>query len=444
MSDRLLRCCLAAASLTLGFGAAGWAGAADWPNHLGPTQDAVSAETGLLTSWPEAGPPEQWRHDIGIGFAGVAVADGKVFLNDRQPNTAEILRVFDLECGEELWQYKYEARGRVNLPGSRSTPTVTDTHVYLTGALGHVTAVNRKTHKPDWAYNIYDDYPTPGNVFGYSPSPMLVDGLLLLSPTVVGQPVTIAVDPKTGEKVWESEAPIAATAHSHHTPVVRTIAGVRAIAARDRTHIYFLDIKTGKTIWKHEVYEVRGGPHVTIPPITVMPGQDKHVFVSNGYEDGSLMLEVTAGEAEGQFNIKELYRIRPGGQVHPPLYHDGHFYMNMNENANLRGRNPDGGLSCIDAKTGELKWHTKNDPNLNHGAITLVDGKIIAFDGNSGEVLLIKPNPEKFEVISKFVAIKPKNSGNNAWAPVVVSNGRLIVRDHQQIVCYDLRQQAAN
>ncbi|MBX2851173.1 MAG: PQQ-binding-like beta-propeller repeat protein [Phycisphaeraceae bacterium] len=416
--------------------------AEDWPQHLGPTQDAVSAETGLLNTWPEEGPPELWRHDVGKGFAGTAVVDGKVFLNDREQGVADILRVFDLETGEELWQYKHGAPGRVNFPGSRSTPSVTGTHVYTTGALGDIHAINRKTKKPDWSIKMWEKYPDNSQSFGYGPSAVIIDDLLLLSPTAQGDPVVIAVDPKTGEDVWQSEATLT-TNQTHHTPVLRTIAGVRGISCRDQTHLYHIDIKTGKTIWSHQVYGIVQGPHVTIPPVTVIGKKNQYVFVTNGYENGSALYEVTTAAAEGEFEIRELYRTPEGSQVHPAIYHDKHFYVNINENANLRGRNKQGGLACFDANNGELKWKTQNEPNLNRGAVTLADGKLYVFDGDTGELMLVNANPDQFDVIAKFEALKPEGRSNNAWSPIVVSDGRLIIRDHRQIVCYDLREKKA-
>ncbi len=416
--------------------------ASDWPQHLGPTQDAVSDETGLLDTWPAAGPPELWRHDVGLGFAGVAVVDGQVFLNDRESGVADILRVFDLDTGKELWQHKVDAPGRVNFPGSRSTPSVTDTHVYTTGALGHIHAVNRETKQADWSFKMWEKYPDASQSFGYGPSAMVVDDLLLLTPTAPNDPIVIAVDPKTGKELWQSEAKLT-TNQTHHTPVVRTIAGKRGISCRDRTHLYFIDIKTGKTIWSHKVYDIQGGPHVTIPPVTVIGKQNQYVFVTNGYEDGSALYEVTTAAAEDQFAVREIYRTPEGSQVHPAIYHDKHFYLNINENANLRGRNPDGGLACIDANTGEVKWKTENAPNLNRGALTLADGRLYVFDGDTGELMIVKPNPEKFELVAKFEALKPEGRSNNAWSPIVISDGRLIIRDHRQIVCFDLRKKKA-
>lgn len=416
--------------------------AEDWPQHLGPTQDAVSTETGLLVDWPEGGPTELWRHDVGLGFSGTAVVDGKVFLNDREQGVADILRVFDLDTGKEQWQYKHDAPGRVNFPGSRATPCVTDTHVFTSGALGDIHAINRKTKKPEWSMNIWEKYPDDAQRFGYGPSPMMVDDVLLISPTAQDDALVIAVDPKTGKEVWKSQATLT-TNQTHHTPVIRTIAGVRGISCRDQTHLYHIDIKTGKTIWSHKVYEAVQGPHVTIPPVTVIGKNDQYFFVTNGYENGSALYEVTAAAAEGAFGVREVYRTAEGSQVHPAMYHDKHFYVNINENANLRGRNKQGGLACFDANTGELKWKTENAPNLNRGAITLAEGKLYIFDGDTGELMLVNPNPDKFELLAKFEALKPEGRSNNAWSPIVISDGRLIIRDHRQIVCFDLRQKQA-
>jgi len=439
MTNHQSRRFIVSACLTVSLGTALNAASEDWPQHLGPTQDAVSAETGLLDDWPDAGPPELWRHDVGVGFAGTAIVDGKVFLHDREHGVADILRVIDLDTGKALWQFKHESPGRVNYPGTRSTPCVTDTHVYLSGNLGDIHAINRKTKKADWSMNMWEAYPDDIQVFGYGPSPMIVDDLLLLTPTAPEDPVVIAVDPKTGKEVWQSEAKLTADQNqTHHTPVVRTIAGVRGISCRDRTHVYHIEIKTGKTIWSHKVYEFKDGPHVTIPPVTVIGRKQQYVFVTNGYENGSVLLEVKA--VGGAVTFVERYRIPEGGQVHPAIYHDKHLYLNINENVNLRGRNKQGGLACIDPNNGELKWHTKNEPNLNRGATTLADGKLYAFDGDTGELLLINPSPEKFELIAKFESLKPQGNKNNAWSPIVISEGRLIIRDHRQIVCYDLRK----
>src|SRR5687767_1005500 len=55
----------------------------DWPTFLGPTQDSVSPERGLLASWPEGGPRVVWQRPIGEGYAPPAIHKGRLFAVDR-------------------------------------------------------------------------------------------------------------------------------------------------------------------------------------------------------------------------------------------------------------------------------------------------------------------------------------------------------------------------
>src|SRR5947207_11196887 len=56
----------------------------DWPQWLGPQRDGVWRETGLVEKFPPDGPPLRWRVNIGGGYAGPAVAQGRVYVADRQ------------------------------------------------------------------------------------------------------------------------------------------------------------------------------------------------------------------------------------------------------------------------------------------------------------------------------------------------------------------------
>ena len=58
--------------------------AEEWPQWLGPKRDAIWAEKGLITSFPKDGPTVVWRKPIGEGYAGPAVAGGKLFVMDRE------------------------------------------------------------------------------------------------------------------------------------------------------------------------------------------------------------------------------------------------------------------------------------------------------------------------------------------------------------------------
>lgn len=420
---------------------------AQWQQYLGPTGDSVSAETGLLDEWPEAGPPEAWQIELGPGFGGAAVHEGQVFLLDRERDQADVLRVIDLDSGKELWRYSYEAPGRVGYEGSRSTPAVTETHVYTTGEFGHFHAFNRETREVAWSVNLMEAYPgqgggeegegrrgrgqDDGQNWGYGNNPLLVDELVVVVSPPANTPGLIAYDQKTGEVAWESEP--FGCGNMYVSPLIRTIAGTRGIAIRTDIDLFFIDPANGKTLFRTRVFEQA---RIPIPPVMVMP-DGEHVFVTTGYEAGSVMLKLTRG-ADGGFSVEEQYRTVEGSQIHPGIVIDGHLYINHTENANSRGaRQQYAGLACVDLATGKVKWNTGEDPFVGRGGILYADGKLILQDAEGGKLFLIEPTPEGFKPISSFQALDAQQ--RQAWGPLALADGRLLIRDQNEMKCFDLR-----
>ena len=133
---------------------------ADWPQYLGPDRNAISTERGLLRSWPEGGPKVLWTITLGAGYGGAAVSEGKVYILDRigNENEKDVLRCLDLLTGKEQWSFSYDAPGRVQHPGSRSTPAIDGSFVYTCGSFGDLYCFDKNTHKPVWNKNIWKDF----------------------------------------------------------------------------------------------------------------------------------------------------------------------------------------------------------------------------------------------------------------------------------------------
>ena len=74
--------------------------AADWPQWLGPERETVWRETGILEPCPEGGPPLRWSQPLGGGYSGPAVADGRVFVMDRQAKKIDLARAKVLHDGD--------------------------------------------------------------------------------------------------------------------------------------------------------------------------------------------------------------------------------------------------------------------------------------------------------------------------------------------------------
>jgi len=409
---------------------------AQWHQYLGPNADNTSNETGLLESWPKAGPPELWRIAVGPGFGGAAIDKGEVYILDREQSEADVLRVLDLKTGKEIWRYRYDAPGRVGYEGSRCTPSVTDTHVFTTGEFGHLYAFDRAKRAVAWTVALMEKYAGPDGgdelSWGYGMNPLLVDDLVVVACPSKSSPGLVAFKQATGEVAWESE--VFGDANMYNSPHLRTIAGVTGICIRTVKNFYFIDPKTGATLFKHPCY-TEG--RIPIPPVTTMPGGDR-VFVTQGYGMGSVMLSVTR-DAKGEFSVEEIYRTIEGSQIHPPIVIGDHIYINHTENDTSKGaKRKFAGLACVDPKDGKVLWNTGEKPFIGRGGTLYVEGRLIMQDAEGGLVYLVEPKTEGFKPISSFKATDTKEK--KAWAPLALGDGLLIVRDQDEMACFNLKK----
>src|SRR5437762_13890194 len=128
--------------------------AADWPQFLGPERNGLSAETGLLETWPEGGPKVMWRANGGVGMSGIAIADGHL-CTLIQKEGQQWLVARDPLSGELKWQvaiapeYK-NAQG----DGPRATPTIHNGEVFVYTGQGVLCCVNLRNHKVLWSHDV--------------------------------------------------------------------------------------------------------------------------------------------------------------------------------------------------------------------------------------------------------------------------------------------------
>lgn len=200
----------------------GVAHGSEWPQFMGSNGDGTSPEKGLLRAWPAAGPKVLWTVPLGAGYGGAAVRSGKVFVLDRQEQKQDILRCLDLATGKELWNLGYEAPGRIDHDGSRSTPAVTDERVYAIGPFGNLRCVDIATHKLVWQKNIVTDFGASAPRWAVAQSPLLHKDMVISAPQG-GEVGLVAFDQATGQEKWRSEA-IGAMAYG--SPMVLQVGGI--------------------------------------------------------------------------------------------------------------------------------------------------------------------------------------------------------------------------
>ncbi|MCA9187853.1 MAG: PQQ-binding-like beta-propeller repeat protein [Pirellulaceae bacterium] len=432
--------------------------AADWPQFLGPARNSTSPETGLLRSWPDDGPAVLWTVKVGKGFGGPVVQDGKVYLLDRDDEVGDNLRCFDLADGKELWSYAYDAPGSVMFPGSRGVPTVDGDRVYTCGHNGDLHCIDVTTHKPIWKANVWTDFggkpPTSGGGFRRGPTepgtfPVwavtqnpLVYGDLLIVASQAPEAGVVAYDKLTGDVKWKtpslgyvgyvSPSVVKIDGNEHLVMVTPSTNPFRS-APGEHNLGKFVGIEplTGKILWQYEGWHC----HISVSP--AIDAGENRVLVVGGYELGATMIEVSRQD-DGSYVAKERFTTEEfGDQTKPPILHNGYFYAQYGTNTRRDG------LCCMNMD-GEIMWKTKRDPSFNKGSMILVDGLIIATDGEKS-LYLIEPDPQEYKQLAS-VELLGEGGGDGGfggriggrsqnWAPLAISDGKLLIRDQAEMKC---------
>ncbi len=422
------------------------ASADDWPQFLGPNRDAKAASSATITPWSKGGPKVLWTADTGPGFGGASIVDGKVFILDRVSDEGDVLRVFDLRSGNELWKYAYDAEGTARFHGSRSTPTIDGDMIFTVGMKGNVHCISRKTRKAVWKKNLSTDWKAGDLKWDYAQSPLVFKDKVILTPTSGETPVLVALNKATGDVVWSAEKPNLSDKYNadyYASPNLRTVCGVTGVMQITNNEVTFVNPENGRTIWKYTGYDIK----FAIPSPTVLPatdgGNSNMIFITGGYDDGSVMIKVVK-DFSG-YKIEELWRpntkgIPDGCQVHPAIYHDGYLYANINENSKFSRRNRErGGLACLDPKTGKILWRTGGDPFFSRGSVILVGKHLVIQEGEEGTIHLIDPNPKAYKELARAKVLQA--NGGKAWAPLAFADGVLICRDQNQMKAVQLGKQ---
>ena len=423
------------------------ASAADWPQFMNSGQSGVSGETGLLKSWPEGGPKQLWSVPVGLGYGGVAAVGEEVFLLDRIADKKDALRCLNLADGKELWRYEYDAPGKLSHDGSRSTPTVTQKHVYTIGPHGHIHCIDRSTRKPVWTRNLLTELGAKKPRWGVATSPVLYKDSVIVTP-LSEKAAVVALDAATGKERWSSPG---GTNLAYVTPRIADLAGTKQIVtigawrvpspdgARRRhgrrkfdgtpppwvklarCRVVGVAADDGRLLWSYTGWSCAN-------PIPMpMPIGDDKILITGGYFAGTVMLRISR---EGdKFTVSELWRNRDyGSQIAWPVLYKEHLYMICNGNFVKNG------LVCMDL-AGNVKWKTDKDPQLDRGHLLPADGLIYTLDGGKGQLRLIEPSPKGY----KEIAQKKMFSGPELWAPLTLAHGRLFVRGPKEISCLDVR-----
>ena len=399
---------------------------ADWPRFLGPDATGVSPETGLAKSWPKEGTKELWKCPAQDGFGPAAIEGGKVYFMDRVGEKQEVVRCLDLNTGKEEWTFAYDAPSAkaVNYPGSRSTPAVDDKFVYTVGVLGDVSCVSKETHKEVWHKNLLKDFDSKLPGWAVAGSPVIYKDWLILAPQGKSAGL-VAVAKATGEVVWKSD-PVGTMAYD--TPMIAKIGGVEQAVIVSASAVAGVSLADGKVLWTFPMSAKPDDPKGWKVATAMIPSPvdlgDGKIFLTGGYGGGSVILKVTA--EGGKFKVDMIKKIpEVGARVQNAIPWKGHLYVNSEDTG--------AGLTCLDTE-GNIKWKTEGNVDFDRGNLIIADG-LIYMVGKSAKLYLIEASPDGYKELSVFKGLEV---AKQAWAPLALSNGKLVGRDQKQFKCWDV------
>jgi outer membrane protein assembly factor BamB len=409
VAERSLQTLLIASALA----ASQWPGiAGDWPQFRGPNRDGRAAEQGLLPRWPDGGPKLLWSvQGVGKGFTHVAVAGGLVYVTGLEGNEG-ILRAYTLD-GKAKWQASYGPEWSTSHPGARSIPTVADGLVYVASGVGNVAGFEAASGKPVWFVKLFELYDAPQVQWGYAES-LLADGDRLLCTPCGKKATMVALNRKTGQPVWAS--PVLGQGSSFCSPLLIEHGGKRMVVTMTETAVVAFSPEEGAVLWQHP-YENPRQNH----PITPIYHKGL-LYVTSGYGKGAIGLRI----ADDGKSVTRLWEQPRQDPVHgQAVLVDGYVYASSHQKASGR-------WSCVELNTGKLAWEA---PGVGRGgSVIFADGMLYCYS-EDGVVGLVRPSPEKCEVVSTF---KVAEGDGSHWAHLVVANGRLYLRHGTALMCYDL------
>lgn len=395
----------------------------EWPGFRGPNRDGV-APSGirLARRFPPQGPRVLWQvRMLGPGHAGAAVAGGRVFVLDYDVAAeADTLRCFSLDDGREIWRNSYPVVVEENHGRSRTVPAVFEDCVITLGPKCHVASWDVATGRCRWIVDLVAKYHAKVPPWYAGQCPLVDQGRLILAPA--GEAFMVALEPRSGKVLWQTPR-LANWDMTHVSVVPLDFAGRHMYVYCASGGVAGISAEDGLPVWQTTAWV---GKMATCP--SPVPVGDGRVFFCSGYSAGSMMLQLV--ERQGRLEPQVLWRLKPRqfeSEQHTPVFYQGYLYG---------VRTAAGGeqLVCLDLEGKEL-WNSGRQ-KFGRGPYLVADGLILALS-DRGELTLAEATPKAFRPLARFQVL---GDAVDAWAPMALVGGRLILRDLTRMVCIDLAE----
>ena len=426
---------------------AGLAFADDWPQWLGPQRDSVWRETGIIEKFPAAGPPVRWRAQIGAGYSGPIVAQGRVYLTDRRlaqdaSNPAdpfqrgsirggERVLCFNEADGQLLWKQEYDCPYTVSYPaGPRVAPLVNDGKVYSLGAEGNLLCLDAASGKILWSRELKKDLNAKTPMWGFASHP-LIDGNRLICLAGGAGATVVAFDKDTGKEIWRA---LNAEEPGYSSPIIVEAGGKRQLIVFDPEAANSLDPESGKLYWSVP-FKSNSGLSVATPRKV-----GDYLFFTSFY-NGSLLVRLDAASPNGTLGwrtqkVSERDTTHLNSILCTPFAQEGYVY----------GVCSYGQLRCLKAETGERVWETfkattGGEPVRWANAFIVKNGTRFFLFNEKGDLIIARLEPSGYEEVSRAHLLEPTNKDCGravVWSHPAFADRCCFARNDKELICVDL------
>lgn len=385
-----------------------------WPQWRGPRRDAISHETGLLPAWPADGPRLLWKADgLGRGWSSPIVVHERVYVTGDVGDDLVVF-AFDLH-GRLLWQAKNGAAWQGSFPGARACCAYSQGCLYHLNAHGRLACLDAADGREAWAVDVLKRFHAENITWAISEC-LLIDGPRVIVTPGGPQTLVAALDKQTGQTVWTSK-PLDGERTSYSSPILFRYAGRRLIANCSEGHGFGLDADRGQLLWSVPLKNVHA-TNVSTP----LYGDGRVYYVTPYAEEGRAYRLRAEGDriAAEQAWHSPLDTVTGSGV----LVGDTLFAAGYRRNKLWLG---------VDWATGRTKFE---QPAFTTGAAVHADGRLYVWD-EAGTAGMLKPDSSGLQAAGRFRPVTGRV--RDAWAHPVLLDGRLYLRYHDTLWCYDVK-----
>jgi len=368
-----------------------------------------SNETGLLKSWESNLPKLLWHFDgLGLGYSSISIDNNKIFVTGYTDGQG-FLYVLNLD-GKLLNKVEYGREFDNSYPGARSAVVPNNGKLYVTSGMAEMFCYDIQTLKLLWKKDYTKDYSAENTKHGWHGPPLIVGEKLIIAPGGKKHNV-VALNKRTGEIIWSSEG--AGVMAGYGVPIYISDQQVPQVVVMMSDYIIGLEIETGKLLWSHyHTNKFREHPNTPVYSNSML-------FCMSDYGKGSVMLRLVNGGR----NIEKVWEMIELCHKTGHVIKFGNYIYGAGEKTNWY---------CVDWQTGKIMY---SDNTLAVGNIIAANGMLYIYT-EKGEMTLVKPNHEKFEIVSKFSITL---GTEQHWAHPVIYQGILYLRHGDTLMGYKLK-----